>query len=78
MRSVGRRYWDNANSFQAPAYTVLDAGARKKLTDKAAVDLFLFNLTNALYATDFYSNDFAPQWMLGVPRSAELALTLHF
>jgi iron complex outermembrane receptor protein len=38
----------------------------------------LYNLTNELYATDFYFNGFAPQWMLGAPRAAEVALTFGF
>ena len=78
LRSVGRRTWDNANSSQIPAYTVVDAGIRKRLTEKVAVDLYLFNLTNKLYGTDVYFNPFAPQWMLGTPRSAEVALTFGF
>jgi iron complex outermembrane receptor protein len=78
LRSVGRRYWDNANAFSIPAYTVVDAGIRKRLSDNVGVDLHMFNLTNELYATDFYFNAFAPQWMLGVPRSAEIALTFGF
>ncbi len=78
LRSVGRRYWDNANTSTIPAYTVLDAGLRKQLAPKVAVDLYLFNLTNKLYGTDVYFNAFAPQWMLGVPRSAEVALTFGF
>ena len=78
LRSVGRRYWDNANAFSIPAYTVVDAGVHKQLTRMLAVDLHMFNLTNTLYATDFYFNAFAPQWMLGAPRSAEVALTLGF
>jgi hypothetical protein len=42
------------------------------------IDVHLYNLTDALYATDFYYNGFAPQWMLGTPRSAEVAVTLGF
>ena len=75
---MGRRYWDNANTSSIPAYTVVDAGIRRPLTQQMAVDVHLFNLTNALYGTDVYFNEFAPQWMLGVPRSAEVALTIGF
>jgi iron complex outermembrane receptor protein len=75
VRSVGPRYWDNTNTTRIPTYTVVDAGVRKRLTGNVAVDLFLYNLTNELYATDFYYNGFAPQWMLGAPRAAEIALT---
>jgi iron complex outermembrane receptor protein len=76
IRSVGPRYWDNTNTTRIPTYTVVDAGARKRLSGKVTVDLFLYNLTNELYATDFYYNGFAPQWMLGAPRAAEVALTV--
>lgn len=78
IRSVGRRYWDNANTSTIPAYTVLDAGLQKRLAHRVAVDLYLFNLTDKLYGTDVYFNAFTPQWMLGVPRSAEVALTVGF
>jgi iron complex outermembrane recepter protein len=78
LRSVGPRYWDNTNTTRIPTYTVVDAGVKKRLNRTASVDLFLYNLTDTLYATDFYFNGFAPQWMLGTPRSAEVALTLGF
>ena len=78
LRSVGRRYWDNTNTTAIPAYTVVDAGIRRRLNRGAAVDLRLYNLTNELYATDFYYNGFAPQWMVGTPRSAEVSFTLGF
>jgi hypothetical protein len=72
LRSVGRRYWDSANTTTIPAYTVVDAGIRKRLSGKVAIDLHLFNLTDKLYGTDVYFNGDAPQWMLGAPRSAEV------
>jgi iron complex outermembrane receptor protein len=78
LRSVGRRYWDNANTSTIPDYTVLDGGIRKRLAKQMTVDVFFYNLTNELYGTDVYFNAFAPQWMLGVPRSAEVALTFGF
>lgn len=78
LRSVGKRYWDNTNTSNIPTYTVVDAGIRRRLKGGAAIDLYLYNLTDELYATDFYYNGFAPQWMLGTPRSAEVALTLGF
>ena len=78
LRSVGRRTWNSANTSEIPAYTVVDAGLRKRLSGKVAIDLYLFNLTGKLYGTDVYFNPFAPQWMLGAPRSAEVALTFGF
>jgi iron complex outermembrane receptor protein len=78
LRSVGPRYWDNTNTTRIPTYTVVDASVKKRLTRTASIDLFLYNVTDTLYATDFYFNGFAPQWMLGAPRSAEVALTVGF
>lgn len=78
LRSVGKRFWNSANTTTLPGYTVVDAGIRKRLSSKLAVDLQMFNLTDALYGTDVYFNGFAPQWMLGAPRSAEVALTFGF
>jgi iron complex outermembrane receptor protein len=77
-RHVGGRYWDNANTTLAPGYDVLDLGLRKQLTRTVGVDVRFFNVTDELYATDFYFNEYAPQWMLGTPRSAEVALTVGF
>jgi iron complex outermembrane recepter protein len=78
LRSVGPRYWDTTNTTKIPTYNVIDGGVRKRLPRGVAIDLYLYNLTNELYATDFYFNGFAPQWMLGAPRSAEVALTVAF
>jgi iron complex outermembrane receptor protein len=77
LRSVGPRYWDTTNTTRIPTYNVIDGGIRKRLAG-VAIDLYLYNLTNELYATDFYYNGYAPQWMLGAPRSAEVALTVGF
>jgi iron complex outermembrane receptor protein len=78
LRAVGRSYWDNANTSSISGYALLDAGIRKALARKVAVDLHIYNLTNALYATGFYFNPDAPQEMLGAPRSARVALTFGF
>jgi iron complex outermembrane receptor protein len=77
-RHVGRRFWDNTNTTLAPGYDVVDLGLRKQLTRTVGLDARLFNVGDELYATDFYFNEYAPQWMLGTPRSAEVALTVGF
>ena len=66
------------NTTKIPTYNVIDGGVRKRLAGNVGIDLYLYNLTNELYATDFYYNGYAPQWMLGAPRSAEVALTVGF
>ena len=78
LRSVGPRYWDNTNTMKIPTYTVVDVGARKRLSQRMSLDLHVYNLGDALYATDFYYNGYAPQWMLGTPRSAEVSVTYGF
>ena len=78
LRFVGRRFWNNANDTTAPGYAVVDAGVRRKLTGRTSVDLRVYNLSGAVYATNFYDNDNAPQWILGTPRSAEVSLTVGF
>ncbi len=50
-------------------------GAR--IGQRISLDLRLWNLFDALYATTYYDNA-EPQWLLGDPRSAELAMTLRF
>ncbi|MEQ1868701.1 MAG: TonB-dependent receptor [Vicinamibacterales bacterium] len=78
VRSVGPRYWDNTNTTKIPTYTIVDLGARKRLGRSTSVDLHVYNLGDEVYATDFYYNGFAPQWMLGAPRSAEVSVTYGF
>jgi iron complex outermembrane receptor protein len=78
LRYVGARFWNNANTREAASYTVVDAAARRRITDTLALDLRLFNLFDQLYATTFGGNSVAPQWLLGPPRRAELSLTVGF
>lgn len=77
VRYVGDRFWNFANSGTVPGYTVLDAGVRRRLARNVAVDLRLYNLTDALYATTYYDST-QPQWLLGRPRSAEIAVIVGF
>ena len=79
LRYVGGRYWNNANTSQTPSYTVVDAAVRRKLNDKLALDLRLFNLFDEVYAATFGAgNSAAPQWLLGAPRTAEVSLGVTF
>jgi iron complex outermembrane receptor protein len=78
LRYVGDRFWNNADTSTAPSYTVVDVGVRKKLTSKLTVDARLFNAFDTLYATTFYGNSAAPQWLLGRPRASEVTLSVTF
>ena len=75
LRHVGRSYSDNANTFRVPAYTVLDATFSFALTPRVVVDLRLYNLTDRAYAITAYNDQ---QWVLGRPRSFDLAVRAAF
>ncbi len=75
LRYVGRRYTDNANSFRVPAYTVVDGGASYAITPNVALDLRFYNLFDKDYAETTYGNE---QWILGRPRSVDLAVRARF
>ena len=77
VQHVGDRYWNHANSGTVPGYTVVDAGVRRRLSDNVDLDVRVNNLFDELYATTYYSN-VEPQWFLGMPRSAEVALLVGF
>lgn len=75
LRYVGRRFTDNANDFRVPAYTVVDLSASYALTENIALDLRLYNLFDASYAFSTYADE---QWILGRPRSFDVALRASF
>ncbi|MFZ2997006.1 TonB-dependent receptor [Sphingobium sp.] len=75
LRYVGRRYTDTANLFRIPSYTVIDAGVSYALTENIAVDLRALNLFDKDYAVSAYNNE---QWVLGRPRSVDVAIRARF
>jgi iron complex outermembrane receptor protein len=75
LRYVGRRYTDTANAFRIPGYTVIDAGISYAVTKNVAIDLRGLNLFDERYAISAYNNE---QWILGRPRSVEVALRGRF
>jgi iron complex outermembrane receptor protein len=79
VRFVGDRYIDNANTVVLPSYTVVDAGIRRSLSNRVAVDFRLMNLGNTFYAYNFSSNGLGGgNWNVGQPRSFEISLTAGF
>ena len=78
VRYVGSRYLNNANTISTPSYTVVDGGVRRRLNDHVGVDLRFYNLFDEFYAHNIYGGAAAPQWLVGRPRSAEVALTASF
>lgn len=78
VRYVGGRFLNNANRIAVPHYAVVDAGARRRVGERLAVDLRLYNLFDRFYAHNIYGGATSPQWLLGRPRSAEVAITARF
>jgi iron complex outermembrane recepter protein len=75
LRYVGHRFTDNANDFRVPAYTVVDLAASYALTPSVALELRLYNLFDANYASATYADE---QWILGRPRSFDVSVRASF
>jgi iron complex outermembrane receptor protein len=75
LRYVGHTYSDDANTFRIPAYAVVDANISYALTPQVAIDLRVYNLFDKNYATTTYNDQ---QWILGRPRSIDVAIRAHF
>ncbi|MBB3347251.1 TonB-dependent siderophore receptor [Sphingomonas sp. BK069] len=71
LRHVGARFVDSTNSARVPAYTVADGGLSFALTPALAADVRVYNLFDTRYVTSTYG---AAQWLLGRPRSLDVAL----
>ncbi|SEH83579.1 TonB-dependent receptor [Tardiphaga sp. OK245] len=72
---VGKTYADNANTLEMPSYTLVNAGLQWKPDVNTTVSLRVYNLFDKIYATSSYSDN---QWMLGMPRTAQLAVNVKF
>jgi iron complex outermembrane receptor protein len=75
LRYVGKTYSDDANTFRIPAYAVIDAGVSYALTPRVAIDLRVYNLFDKDYAVTSYNDE---QWILGRPRSVDVAVRARF
>jgi iron complex outermembrane receptor protein len=75
VRHVGRVFGNNANTFSAPAYTLLDLGLRWDVSRQVSVVGRVRNATNKLYAANITST---PMFFLGEPRSADVTLRVNF
>lgn len=71
LRHVGARFVDSANSARVPAYTVADGGLSFAVTPALAADVRVYNLFDTRYVTSTYGT---AQWLLGRPRSLDVAL----
>ncbi|WP_174279992.1 TonB-dependent receptor [Sphingomonas bacterium] len=75
LRYVGRSFSDNANRFRVPGYAVVDGSVSIALTRRIALDARLSNLLDKDYAITSYNPQ---QWILGRPRSIDVALRARF
>jgi iron complex outermembrane recepter protein len=75
IQIVGRTFADNANTLEMPAYTLVNAGLQWKPDRNTTVSLRVYNLFDKIYATSSY-NDY--QWILGMPRTAQIAVNVKF
>ncbi len=75
-RYVGKRYADNANTIEVPAYTVLDAFVSYMPTPSLTLSLRGRNLGNRDYAIASYYT--STQFILGEPRAFELVAEARF
>jgi iron complex outermembrane recepter protein len=75
VQIVGRTFSDNANTLLRPAYAVVNGGIRWKPDARTTVAFRLYNLFDTVYAT---SAPYAGQWLLGMPRTAEVSLNVKF
>ncbi|WP_407155495.1 TonB-dependent siderophore receptor [Bradyrhizobium sp. STM 3557] len=74
IQIVGKTYADNANTVAMPAYNIVNAGVQWKPELNTTVSFRVYNLFDAVYATSGYTN----QWLLGMPRTAQLAVNVKF
>ncbi len=74
VQIVGKTFADNANTLAHPAYTVVNGGVQWKPDANTTLSLRVYNLFDTIYATSGGTT----QWLLGMPRTAELALNVKF
>lgn len=74
IQIVGKRYGDNANTVEMPAYDVVNAGLQWKPDLNTTMSLRVYNLFDKVYAT----SGNATQWLLGMPRTVQLAVNVKF
>jgi iron complex outermembrane receptor protein len=74
LQYVGPVFNDFANSSKRPAYTLVNAGLDYRVTDNSRLSLRGYNLTDEVYAISGSSE----MWLLGRPRSVELAYSVAF
>ena len=76
IRYVGKRYADNANSIELPAYTTTDLALRWDVSRATTITARGYNVFDRAYFTTAYYTD--TQWFYGPSRRFELTLNHRF
>jgi iron complex outermembrane receptor protein len=74
LRYVGKRYTNNANTAEIPAYTVADASLAWQYDRRTTFRLIARNLSDKVYAMSSYNS----QFILGEPRRFDLVAEMKF
>lgn len=74
VQIVGKTYADNANTMTRPAYNVVNAGVQWNPDLNTTVSFRVYNLFDEVYTTSGGTT----QWLLGMPRTAQLAVNVKF
>ncbi|SED87676.1 TonB-dependent receptor [Bradyrhizobium erythrophlei] len=75
VQIVGAMYSDLANTQLRPGYNVVNGGIRWKPDDRTTVAFRVYNLFDKVYAV---TSNGTGQWLLGMPRTAELSVNVKF
>ncbi|WP_076865520.1 TonB-dependent receptor [Bradyrhizobium mercantei] len=75
VQMVGAMYSDLANTQLRPGYNVVNGGIRWKPDDRTTVAFRVYNLFDKVYAV---TSNGTGQWLLGMPRTAELSVNVKF
>jgi len=75
VQIVGQMYSDLANTQARPGHNVVNGGVRWKPDDRTTVAFRVYNLFDKVYAV---TSNGTGQWLLGMPRTAELSLNVKF
>jgi iron complex outermembrane receptor protein len=74
VQIVGDTWADNADTVKRPSYSVVNMGLQWKPYENTTISVRVYNLFDTVYATSGGTT----QWLLGRPRTGEIALNVKF
>ncbi|WP_409564119.1 TonB-dependent receptor [Methylobacterium sp. J-068] len=79
LQHVGETFSDFGNQAKRPAYTLVNAGLDHQVTPNSRLSLRAYNLFDEVYAISGNAvNGIGTNWLLGRPRSFEVAYSVRF